>query len=159
MVGGTVVVTGATSGIGLELTRQLGARGARVIGVAGSPERVAEAVAALDGERQTAPPEFLVADLASQRQVRRLAAEILARAAQVDVLINNAAEVPPWYQSTEDGYERQFAVNHLAPFLLTHELTPAPGPAEAAPVLTLTPPPPPPPPPNPRGPPPGPAPR
>ena len=138
MVGGTVVVTGATSGIGLELTRQLGARGARVIGVGRSPERVAEAVAALDGERPTASPEFLVADLASQRQVRRLAAEILARAPQVDVLINNAAEVPHWYQSTEDGYERQFAVNHLAPFLLTHELTPALGAAEAARVVTVS---------------------
>jgi NAD(P)-dependent dehydrogenase (short-subunit alcohol dehydrogenase family) len=137
MVGRTVVVTGATSGIGLELTRQLGRRGARVIGVGRSAARVDEAAAALARERRPAPPEFLIAELGSQRQVRRLAAEILARVAQVDVLIHNAAEVPHWYQSTEDGYERQFAVNHLASFLLTYELAPALAAAEGARIVTV----------------------
>jgi NAD(P)-dependent dehydrogenase (short-subunit alcohol dehydrogenase family) len=88
---------------------------------------------------------FAVADLASQRQVRALAADIRARldGAALDVLINNAGTVASWYMATEDGYELQFAVNHLAPFLLTHELLPAlrspkAGGAESGRVLTVS---------------------
>jgi NAD(P)-dependent dehydrogenase (short-subunit alcohol dehydrogenase family) len=138
MQGTTVVVTGATSGIGLAATRQLSARGAHVIAVGRSAARAAAAEAAIRSEQPLARLDFLVADLASLRQVRQVAADILARSPRVDALINNAAEVPHWYQATEDGYERQFAVNHLAPFLLTHELGAALRAAPAARVVTVT---------------------
>jgi NAD(P)-dependent dehydrogenase (short-subunit alcohol dehydrogenase family) len=66
--------------------------------------------------------DFLVADLASQRQVRRLATDLLARYDRLHVLINNAGVILLKRQLTEDGLETTFAVNHLAPFLLTHLL-------------------------------------
>jgi NAD(P)-dependent dehydrogenase (short-subunit alcohol dehydrogenase family) len=138
MVERVIVVTGATSGIGLAAVRGLSTQGDRVFGVARSAAKAAEAQAAIRREQPAARLDFLVADLASQRQVRRLAAEILERTPAVDVLINNAAEVPHWYQATEDGYERQFAVNHLAPFLLTHELAPALAAAKAGRVVTVS---------------------
>jgi NAD(P)-dependent dehydrogenase (short-subunit alcohol dehydrogenase family) len=66
--------------------------------------------------------ELLVADLSSQRQIRQVAEEILARYARLDVLINNAAVLTRERRLTESGLELQFAVNHLAPFLLTRLL-------------------------------------
>jgi NAD(P)-dependent dehydrogenase (short-subunit alcohol dehydrogenase family) len=138
MKGVTVVVTGATSGLGLAATRELCRRGARVIGIGRSAARSQEAEASVRLGRPEARVEFLQADLGSQCEVRQVAAEILSRAPVIDALINNAAEVPNWHQATEDGYERQFAVNHLAPFLLTHELAPALQASPAGRVVTVS---------------------
>jgi retinol dehydrogenase-14 len=66
--------------------------------------------------------DALVADLSSQSQVRRLADEVLQRLARIDVLVNNAGGYWHTRQVTVDGLERTFAVNHLAPFLLTNLL-------------------------------------
>jgi len=84
-----------------------------------------------------------VADLASQRQIRRLASDVRSavtdeRYDRIDVLIHGAERTPRWRRVTEDGYELQFAVNHLAPFLLTHELLPMLRAAPSARIITVS---------------------
>jgi NAD(P)-dependent dehydrogenase (short-subunit alcohol dehydrogenase family) len=118
--GKRVVITGATSGIGLAGARRLAALGAELAIVARSPERasgaVAEITAAAGGK---ATVDVLIADLAAQAEVRRLADELLHRYPRIDVLINNAGAMYATRQLTTDGIELTWAVNHLAPFLLT----------------------------------------
>ena len=143
LTGKTIVVTGATSGIGRAAVRELAGRGAWVLGVGRSPVRCREARDAILVEHPDARLAFAVADLSSQRQVRKLACEIRERVlaeggGKIDVLINNAGVVPGWYTATEDGYEMQFAVNHLAPFLLTYELMPLLQAAPEARVVTVS---------------------
>ncbi len=122
MEGKTVVVTGANQGIGKASALALARRGARVILVA---RNHAKGQAALDEIRAASPAQqgdLVVADLASSADVRRAAAEIRARTGRLDVLLNNAGVYVPERHTTVDGVEETFAVNHLAPFLLTHEL-------------------------------------
>ena len=104
-------------------------KGSYVIGSGRSEERCSSAEQEIKGICPDAKVSFLAADLSSLAEVRRLASDIretLAKAgySHLDVLINNAGAVSSWYISTVDGFELQFAVNHLAPFLLTHELLP-----------------------------------
>ena len=114
------VVTGATSGIGEVTAARLSADGARTILVARSRdkgERVVRAIQANGGRA-----ELVVADLASFADVRRAAQEILATCPRLDVLVNNAGAIFMTRTLTADGLESTFAVNHLAPFLLTNLL-------------------------------------
>jgi len=117
------VVTGATHGIGRATAHQLAQRGATVI-VHGRDAGRAAAVAE-DIARSTGNPRVraVQADFAELAQVRRLAGELDAQGA-VHVLINNAALMPATRARSADGYELTFAVNHLAPFLLTNLLLP-----------------------------------
>lgn len=140
---GTYVVTGATAGIGLALVQQLLERGANVIGVARSPERAAAQVERL----QAAYPErriaYVLADLAIQAQVTDAARQIEATLAHwsigaLDGLVNNAGTFVFWQTLTPEGFETQWAVNHLAPFLLTHALLPLLSRAEDARVVTVS---------------------
>ncbi len=113
--GRTMVITGASDGIGEVAARELHAQGARVIVTGRNPEktrRVAEAVGS----------PVLVADFADFAQVRRLAEEISAAAPQIDVLVNNAGGMFKPRRTTQDGHEPNFQINHLSPFLLTHLL-------------------------------------
>jgi NAD(P)-dependent dehydrogenase (short-subunit alcohol dehydrogenase family) len=114
-----IVITGATAGIGLAAARALCARGAQVIGIGRSAERCAQAEQLIRAETPAADIRYHLADLSSLRQVRALAAGLCAELPRLDVLINNAGTVASGYTATEDNYELQFAVNHLAPFLLT----------------------------------------
>jgi NAD(P)-dependent dehydrogenase (short-subunit alcohol dehydrogenase family) len=116
--GKRVVITGATGGIGLAAAEALAARGAAVAIVARSPDRARLAVERIAAGGGTTV-DVLDADLASQASVRRLATEVLDRYPAVDVLINNAGAVNTSRHVTEDGIELTWAVNHLAPFLLT----------------------------------------
>ena len=126
----TVLVTGATSGIGYKAALDFAGKGALVIGAGRDPVRCRRASDSILQAVPGAAVEFLVADLASQQQVRSLADQALnllssRGIAQLDVLVNNAGLYSSSKKMTEDGVELTFAVNHLAPFLLTHLLLPA----------------------------------
>ncbi|MCA9676841.1 MAG: SDR family NAD(P)-dependent oxidoreductase [Kofleriaceae bacterium] len=122
MDGRTVLVTGASSGIGLEAARALAARGARVVMLVRDPARADAAAASILATAPAARLERVVADLASLAEVRRAAAEVRDRFDRLDVLLNNAGAINDRRELTVDGFERTFAVNHLAAFLLSAEL-------------------------------------
>jgi NAD(P)-dependent dehydrogenase (short-subunit alcohol dehydrogenase family) len=121
--GKRVVITGATNGIGLAAAEALAGLGANLAVVARSEARAAEAVERIEAAARVGATggtvDVLLADLASQASVRHLAAEVLDRYPTVDVLVNNAGAVNTSRELTEDGIELTWAVNHLAPFLLT----------------------------------------
>ncbi|MGA8208118.1 MAG: SDR family oxidoreductase [Candidatus Dormiibacterota bacterium] len=115
-----VIITGATGGIGLAAAQELARKGARLSIIARSETRAAAAVAQITAAGGTGTDvEVLRADLSSQASIRQLADEILARHPRVDVLINNAGGINSSRRLTEDHLELTWAVNHLAPFLLT----------------------------------------
>jgi NAD(P)-dependent dehydrogenase (short-subunit alcohol dehydrogenase family) len=121
--GRTILVTGATGGIGLEASVALARRGARVVMVGRDPERTAavrDRVAARSGSVDVS---HLLCDFSSQAAIRALAAGFLSRYDRLDVLVNNAGGVHRRRRLTPDGIETTFAVNHLGYFLLTHLLT------------------------------------
>jgi NAD(P)-dependent dehydrogenase (short-subunit alcohol dehydrogenase family) len=123
MAGKTVLVTGGTGGIGKATATGLAARGAH-IGIVGRDLRRAQAAAA-DIMRESGNParvDIFVADVSVQAEVRKLATEVLDQYPQLDVLINNVGGFWATRHVTADGLEHTFAVNHLAPFLLTHLL-------------------------------------
>jgi NAD(P)-dependent dehydrogenase (short-subunit alcohol dehydrogenase family) len=116
------IVTGATAGIGLYTALGLARQGMRLVMVGRDPART-ERARRLVAERSGSDwVEFALADFASLAAVRRLAEALLARHDRIDLLINNAGLISPRFQLSEDGYELSFAVNHLAPFLLTNLL-------------------------------------
>lgn len=117
--GKTILVTGASSGIGLEACVELARLGAEVVMVARTSERGAPALAEVRSRSGSAKVSLLACDFGSLAQIRRLAADYRARYARLDVLINNAGAVSDRRQLTEDGIEQTFAVNHLGYFLLT----------------------------------------
>lgn len=125
--GKTYVVTGATSGIGLATAEALVGLGADVIGIGRSVERCRALETRLRALNPQGKIHTCVADLALQSQVRALRAEI-GQVLQgwgkgwLDGLVNNAGAFTTWLSLTPEGFETQWAVNHLAPFLLTHEL-------------------------------------
>jgi NAD(P)-dependent dehydrogenase (short-subunit alcohol dehydrogenase family) len=120
MAGRTALVTGGTGGIGLATAAGLAGLGARV-GIVGRDraraQAAAERIRGAGGE-----VDVFTADLSAQREVRRLAEEARAAYPRLDVLVNNVGGYWATRHTTEDGLERTFAVNHLAPFLLTQLL-------------------------------------
>ncbi len=122
MAGKTCVVTGATSGIGLAAAGALARRGARVVVAGHDPDRGRSAVDAIRAANGNAAVELAVADLSSLAEVRRLASELTDRYPRIDVLANNAGAYFARRRMTSDGFERTWALNVLAPFLLTHLL-------------------------------------
>jgi retinol dehydrogenase 14 len=118
MAGRTVLVTGGTGGIGKATALGLAALGARVA-ITGRDQRRADDAAREVAAAGDGPVDVFVADVSDQSQVRRLAEEVLDRLDVLDVLVNNVGGYWNTRHATADGLERTFAVNHLAPFLLT----------------------------------------
>ena len=116
------IVTGASSGIGLYTALGLSRAGMRVV-VAGRDRARAEVARRFVTERSGSDQvETALADFSRLAEVRRLADEILSAHDRIDVLVNNAGLFSPKYRLSADGFELTFAVNHLAPFLLTNLL-------------------------------------
>ncbi|MGI0028103.1 MAG: SDR family oxidoreductase [Nitrososphaera sp.] len=127
MDGKTCLITGSTSGIGKELALGLARMNANVVLVGRSrvkcEETLQEIIRRAEGsDVNNNRISYLVADLSSQASVRQLADEFMATRQRLDILVNNAGVFLARRTTTVDGIERTFAVNHLAPFLLTNLL-------------------------------------
>ena len=122
MRGKRVLVTGGTSGIGRATAVAMATMGADVVVTGRNPERGERAVEEIWAESFGGSVELMLADLAVQAEVRRLAEEFMERHDRLDVLVNNAGLVQSTRTETRDGIETTLAVNHLAPFLLTNLL-------------------------------------
>jgi NAD(P)-dependent dehydrogenase (short-subunit alcohol dehydrogenase family) len=115
----TVVITGATSGIGQVAAERLARQGARLLLVARDPRRTAATLARIEAIAPAAGHGVYEADLSRLSEMKRVAAEIARAEARIDVLINNAGAFFSARRLTEDGLERTFALNHMAYFVLT----------------------------------------
>lgn len=132
------LLTGANSGIGFETARELSHKGFRLIMLCRSEEKANNAKDEILKSNPAAKIDLAIADLASQKQVRKVAKEIVASYPKMDVLINNAGSWFSEFGLTEDGIERQWAINHLAPFLLTQLLLPVLLEAEDPRIINLS---------------------
>ncbi|MBT3320084.1 MAG: SDR family NAD(P)-dependent oxidoreductase [Clostridia bacterium] len=137
----TAVITGATSGIGLAVAKTLCRQGYAILGVGRSQTKCDAALKQIKTELPKSNAKLFCGDLAQQTDVNRLAEQISQHLdknhdGKLDVLINNAGGVRNWYTTTHEGYETQFALNHLAGFLLTHRLLPHLSRAQGKMILT-----------------------
>jgi retinol dehydrogenase 14 len=118
----TILITGATSGIGYEASIILAQEGHRVVMVGRDRAKTERCVAEVKQKSGSQHVEYLLGDFASQKSVRRLAADYRAKCDRLDVLVNNAGTVFNERSVTADGIESTFATNHLGYFLLTTQL-------------------------------------
>jgi len=138
MRGKTALVSGATSGIGQETAIGLAKLGAQVIITGRNHERGVAAVAEIQQASGNAKIDFISADMTSQASIHRLADEVIANYPRLDIIINNVGMTSGTRQLTDDGIELNFAVNHLAAFLLTHRLFPLLQQSAPARVINVT---------------------
>jgi len=122
MQGKVVVITGATSGIGQVTAETLAAMGARIVQVARDRARGALAMQRLGARAPGVAHRMFYADLSRLSEMVRVGSEIAQAEERIDVLINNAGAMFGSRQVTEDGLERTFALNHVAYFVLSHQL-------------------------------------
>ena len=122
--GRVAIVTGASSGLGLETAVALGAAGAQVVMACRNPAKAAEALNEVRRRAPGADAELMTLDLADLASVRRFAAEVGARFDKLDLLINNAGVMAVPQQRTADGFEMQIGTNHFGHFALTGLLLP-----------------------------------
>jgi retinol dehydrogenase-12 len=135
--GKTVVVTGATAGIGLVTARRLAEQGASVSIVARNPERIARALSLLREKGPRGTHRAFTADLSLLADVARVSGELLAAHPRIDVLVNNAGAYFADRAETAEGKERTWALNHLGYFGITCRLMPALRAAPGARVVTV----------------------
>ena len=124
MKGKTCIITGATSGIGLEAAARLGALGARLVLVGRNRDKGEAALTQVRARVPGIAAEMHYADLSRHDEILRLADALLATAARIDVLLNNAGAIFARREITFDGLERSFALNHMGYFRLTALLRP-----------------------------------
>ncbi|MBS1622645.1 MAG: SDR family oxidoreductase [Bacteroidetes bacterium] len=122
MQGKTVLITGASSGIGLATAAALAAKGAHILLAARDAAKLQEATSHIRSETSNALLTTYTADLSSQLSTRALAASIKKDHQVIDVLINNAGGVFPDFKLSVDGLEMTIATNHFSQFLLTNLL-------------------------------------
>jgi NAD(P)-dependent dehydrogenase (short-subunit alcohol dehydrogenase family) len=122
MQGKTVVITGATSGIGEVAAIRLAEQGARIVHIARDAKRAEATQAALKHANPAADHAVHMADLSLLAEMKRVAREIAAAEPEIDVLIDNAGALFNKRQTTVDGLEKTFALNHMAYFVLTNLL-------------------------------------
>lgn len=134
----TIFITGGTGGIGYQTALQLATLGAQVVVSGRSAESGNVAVRELQQASGNRNVHLLLGDLATKAGVRSLAAQYIQQYGHLDVLINNAGLAAPERRLTEDGIEANFAVNVVAPWLLTRLLLPPLRASAAARVVTLT---------------------
>jgi NAD(P)-dependent dehydrogenase (short-subunit alcohol dehydrogenase family) len=120
----TVLVTGATDGLGRRLARELAAKGATVLVHGRNPERLEATLEEVRSQTGSEKLGSYLADLSSLGEVRGLAERILSEHDRLDVLVNNAGIISREREESGDGFELTFAVNHLSHFLLTGLLLP-----------------------------------
>lgn len=123
--GKTVLVTGATGGIGKVTALELAREGYRVLLTSRDPSKGQRVVEELRAQTGNDALELFVGDLSSMKDVRRVAQEVRELHPKLDVLVNNAGGLFNQRQTTVDGFEMTFAFNHLAYFLLTNLLLPS----------------------------------
>jgi len=115
----TILITGSTDGIGKQTALDLAQTGATILLHGRNPARGERVLHEIQNATENGRLEIFIADLASLKQVRSLAEQVHQKHNTLDVLINNAGVYENTRQTTQDGFEMTFAVNHLAPFLLT----------------------------------------
>jgi NAD(P)-dependent dehydrogenase (short-subunit alcohol dehydrogenase family) len=120
----TILVTGATDGLGRRVAQELAAKGATVLLHGRSPERLEATLEELRSQTGSEKVNSYLADLFSLAAVRHLAERIFSEHDRLDVLVNNAGLISPERGESEEGYELTFAVNYLSHFLLTRLLLP-----------------------------------
>jgi NAD(P)-dependent dehydrogenase (short-subunit alcohol dehydrogenase family) len=124
MNGKTVVITGATSGIGEVAADRLAAKGARIVFIARDQRRGEETLKHLNAIASGRAHRAFYADLSRLSEMKRVGAEIASAEPKIDVLVNNAGAAFMSRQVTEDGLEKTFALNHMSYFVLTQLLRP-----------------------------------
>jgi NAD(P)-dependent dehydrogenase (short-subunit alcohol dehydrogenase family) len=122
LAGQVIAVTGGSAGIGKETVRALAGQGAEVVLVVRSRERGEAAMADILRSVPDARLSLVLAELSRPAEVKRAAAELKARWSRLDVLVNNAGALFGQREETADGFEKTFALNHLAYWLMAHEL-------------------------------------
>ena len=139
LAGRRAIITGATSGIGLESAIALAGAGAELIITGRNPQKGGTALASIRARHPKANVRFEIANMASLRSIREFAEREVAAPAQIDILMNNAGVFAvPQRRTTEDGFEMQFGVNYLGHFALTAFLVPALLRATAPRVVTIS---------------------
>lgn len=131
-----IVITGATSGVGRETAKGLARQGGEIIILARNLDKskaLAEEIEAISGRA----PNIFIADLSIMEEVKNAAEQIKAAYPVIDILINNAGLIKDNKEFTKEGFESTLAVNHLAPFLLTHLLLPTLESASEAKIINV----------------------
>ncbi|TGE16394.1 SDR family oxidoreductase [Hymenobacter elongatus] len=124
LTGKTILITGASGGIGQITARELARRGAHIVLVCRNQERAEHTRHLIQQVSPASEPDILLCDLSLLAEVRTLAATVAQRYEKLDVLINNAGIMPGPLTITAEGHELSWVTNHLAPFLLTNLLLP-----------------------------------
>jgi NAD(P)-dependent dehydrogenase (short-subunit alcohol dehydrogenase family) len=133
-----VVITGASSGIGLETAKQLAGQGAEIVMIVRDPTRGAHGRSQIAEVATGKSPVLLTADLSVQADIRSVAQQIKDRYDHIDILINNAGNAFNHRELSPDGIELSWAINQLAPFLLTELLLPLIVRSPAGRIVNLT---------------------
>ena len=134
----TIVITGGTSGIGMYTAIGVAREGAKIVVTGRDPQRGAKGVETIQRESGNNDVSLALGDLSSLAQIRRLATDLRLAHPKIDVLVNNAGTLTASRELSADGIELDFAVNVIAPYLLTHELLPSLEAARPSRVINVT---------------------